>query len=77
MKSVATKEMKLMKSQTKMKCCELRTIFLYHESNKILYPEKFAHYLLLLIHLFTDQTGLLSDCPPSCQKSFYNLAFKL
>ena len=75
MKSVSTKEMKLMKPQTKMKCYELRRIFLYHESNKILYPEKFAHYLLLLFHPFTDQTVLLSECPPSCQKSFYNLAF--
>lgn len=75
MKSVSTKEMKLMKSQTKMKWYKLRRIFLYHESNKILYPEKFAHYLLLLFHPFTDQTVLLSECPPSCQKSFYNLAF--
>lgn len=75
MKSVSTKEMKLMKSQTKMKYYELRRIFLYHESNKILYPEKFAHYLLLLFHPFTDQTVLLSECPPSCQKSFYKLAF--
>ena len=39
-----------------------------NESNKILYSERFAHYLHLLFYPFRDNKELLSEHPPSCQK---------
>ena len=68
MKSVATKEMKLIKSQTKIKYCKVSRTSWYHESNKIFFPEKYANFLLILSYPFRDEKELLSGCPPSCQK---------
>ena len=36
--------------------------------NKLLAPEKFAHPVLFLFHLFRDKKELLSGFPPMYQK---------
>ena len=43
------KRIKLMRSYTKMRCCNIRRILCCHQLNKILYSEKYAHHLLLSI----------------------------
>ena len=49
-------QIKLIKSKTKMRCCEVRRILRYHEPNKILYLEKYPHHFLLFFYPF------LSEC---------------
>ena len=49
-------------------CCQkVRQILRYHMPNKLLSPEKFAHYAMLLFFWFRDEKQLLSDCPPLYQ----------
>ena len=49
-------------------CCrKVRQILRYHMPNKLLSPEKFAHYAMLLFFRFRDEKQLLSDCPPLYQ----------
>ena len=77
MKSVVTKEMKLIRSQTKIKCCKVTRISWYHESNKIFFPEKYANFLLLLSYPFRDEKELSSGCPPSCQKKLLEFGVQI
>ena len=50
-----------------MRCRKVRRILRYHVPNKILYPEKFAHHVLLLFYPFRDEKELLSGLPPLYQ----------
>ena len=46
------KQIKLMILGERIRCRQIRTILRHYVSNKILYPEKFAHHVLLLFHHF-------------------------
>ena len=54
-------------SGERMRCHKIRGILWYHVPNKILYPEKFAHHVLLLFCPFRDENELLSGLPPFYQ----------
>ena len=62
-----SKQIKLMISGERMRCHKVRRILRYHVPNKILYPEKFAHHVLLLFYPFKDEKELLSGLPPLYQ----------
>ena len=53
--------------EERMRCRKVRKILQYHVPNKILYPEKFAHHVLLLLYPLKDEKGLLSGLPPLYQ----------
>ena len=63
-------QIKLMKPQTKMRCCKVRRILCYHDPDEIFYPEKYAYHLFLLIYSFQDEKGILSVCLPSYQNKY-------
>ena len=50
-----------------MRCRKVRQILQYHVPNKLLFPEKFAHHVLLLFYPFRDEKELLSGFPPMYQ----------
>ena len=50
-----------------MRCRKVRRILRYHVPNKILYPEKFAHHVLLLFYPLRDEKELLPGLPPLYQ----------
>ena len=45
---------KLMILREKMRCHKVRQILRYHMPHRILFPEKFAHHMLLLFCRFKD-----------------------
>ena len=49
------KQIKLMISGERMQCRKVRRILRYHVPNKISYPEKSAHHVLLLFYSFRDE----------------------
>ena len=49
-----------------MRCPKVRQFLRYHKPNKHLFPEKFAHHVLLLFFPFRDKK-MLSGCPPLYQ----------
>ena len=61
------KKIKLMISGETMRCRKVRRILRYHESNKLLSPEKSAHHVMLLFFPFGDEKQLLSSCTPLYQ----------
>ena len=65
MNSVITKKIKLIISGETMRFRKVRRILRYHVSNKLLPPEKFAHYVMPLFFPFRDEKQLLSGCPRS------------
>ena len=62
------KQIKLMKSQTKMRCRQIRRILQYHVTNKFFILSQSTYHLPLLFYAFTDEKQLLSGCPPGYQK---------
>ena len=50
-----------------MRCRKVGRILRYHEPNEFLFPEKFAHHLMLLFFPFRDEKQFLSGCPPLYQ----------
>lgn len=56
-----------------MRCRKVRKILQYHLPKKLLPPEKFAHYLMLLLFPFRDEKQLLSGCPPYIKTKFKNI----
>ena len=60
-------KIKLMISGETMRCRKVRRILRYHVPNRLLFPEKFAHYVMLLFFPFRDEKQLVSGCPPLYQ----------
>ena len=50
-----------------MRCRKVRRILRCHVPNKILYPEKSSHHVLLLFYPFRNEKELLSGVPPLYQ----------
>ena len=42
-----------------MRCCKVKQILRYYESNKPLFPEKIAHHEQLLFHPFRDKERIV------------------
>ena len=57
------KQIKLMKSKQVMRCRKVRKVLRYHVPNSMLYPEKYAHHLLMLFYPFRNENELLSGTP--------------
>ena len=57
-----------MKSQTKMRCRQIRRILQYHVINKFFILSQSTYHLPLLFYAFTDEKQLLSGCLPGYQK---------
>ena len=55
-----------MKSQ-KIRCRKVRRILRYHEPNKVLQLEKYAHHFLVLFYPPRDEQELLLGYPPLYQ----------
>ena len=57
------KEIKLTKTQIKIRSRKVKRILQYHSPNKVLYVEKYIHHLLCLSCPFSHEKELLSRCP--------------
>ena len=52
-----------------MHCQKVTRILQYHMPNKLLYPEKFTHHVMLLFFKYRDEKQFLSGCPPLYQNN--------
>lgn len=70
-------QIKLMKSQTKMRCRRVRRILQNHVTNKFFILSQSTYHLPFLFYTFRPKKELLSGCPPCTKKTLSEPGFKM
>ena len=66
--SYSKKKYNLMISDGTRRCRKVRWIRRYHVLNKLLFPPKFAHHVLILFYPFSNEKKLVSGFAPMYRK---------
>ena len=71
------KQMKLMKSETKVKCHKIQRIFWHYLLRKDYFPESQTYHLILLFYSFRSKNKLLSKFSFCIKTNFSKLVFQV